>query len=98
MQKLIELEEKINYLITIQQPQIQQPQIQQPQIQQPQFNQPQIYQPQIQQPQFNQPQFNQSQFNQPQRMPDFQYKERMFPTGVEPQRFGVITRGGGKQS
>ena len=99
MQKLIELEEKINYLISLQQPQMNQ--LQQPfQIPPPNITSYQQSAPQIM-PNYQQsapqrmPDYQQSA---PQRMPDYQYKERMFPTGVEPQRFGVLTRGGGKQS
>ena len=67
MQKLMELEEKINYLISLQQPKIQ-----------------------------DLPKFSFDDFSQQPKMPDFQYKERMFPTGIEHQRFGAFTRGNNK--
>jgi hypothetical protein len=82
MQKLMILEEKINYLISLQQPQIQKSL--------PDFLPPQFSTTQFSTPQFSTPP---KEYQKQQKMPDFQYKERMFPTGIEPQRFGALTRG-----
>lgn len=96
MQKLMQMEEKINYLIALHHnqmaPQVttQQPQIQplQPQIQK-EYNSPFQVAP---------PSPGYQQVVQPPKMPEYQFQERMFPSGIEPQRFGTLTRGGGKQS
>lgn len=82
MQKLMELEEKINYLISLQQPKSPQPQFQTQQFSQQQapFQVP--------------PPVIHYQQSVPQTMPN--YPERLFPTGIEHQRFGALTRGSNK--
>jgi len=85
MQRLAQLEQKIDYLISLQDTK---PTIQ-PQVQ-PQINTFETL-PFIMAPPINNSFYQQ---NIPPRMPE--YPERMFPAGVEPQRFGALTRGSNK--
>jgi hypothetical protein len=84
MQRLAQLEQKIDYLISLQDTK--------PKIQ-PQINTFETS-PFIMASPVNNSFYQQ---NIPPRMPGIpDYPERMFPTGVEPQRFGALTRGSNK--